>query len=897
MENVRPYSLFTEHDIYLFREGKHYRLYEKFGAHTADIDGVEGTYFAVWAPHAREVSVLGNFNRWHSEKHKLYPRWDGSGIWEGFIAGLNWGTIYKYGIRTNKGALMEKSDPFALSWEQNIQAASQISTTYYDWNDEEWMKSRKDKNSVSASISVYEVHLGSLMRDLDNPKRFLSYREIAERLIPYVKEMGFTHVEFMPVMEHPYEPSWGYQITGFFAANSRFGAPQDLMHLIDELHRHDIGVFLDWVPSHFPGDANGLHFFDGTYLYEHEDPRKGYHPQWNSHIFNYGRPEVKSFLISNALFWLDRYHADGLRVDAVTSILYLDYAREEGQWIPNMFGGNINLEAKEFLQEFNRAVHEFYPEVLTIAEESSDFPKLTKSLDEGGIGFDMKWMMGWMHDTLKYFSEDPLARKYHHNKVTFTSMYMHNEKYMMPLSHDEVVHGKASMIYKMPGDEWQKFANLRALYTYLFTHPGAKLLFMGSEFAQTNDWRFAESLSWNLLQHQVHHGMREFVKDLNHLYTSESSMFENQFLPDAFEWVEANDNDNSIFVYLRKGAAENDRTMTILNLTPRVLDYKIGIDAGTNWEVILNSDDEKYGGSGVRAEILDEEDDEWMMRANAITMKLPPLAGIVLKQKTGKKMRKTTKKTTVTTPKKTDAAKPKAVRKSTVQKKNDPTLISANVVTEQHPETKINAEAIEEAKSKRPVVSRKTAVKSPAKTAVKKPRVNSPEVKETIVSASVVTGIHPEDKISADAVAENTVEETRGKTGAVSTKTPTKSLGMKSTKTRKATTESVKQDNTKSIAAVQVDRDLVSQSSTTVEKTPSKPSLRKSAVAADSKSKITEEKPKDDAQSKTSPTKGSSKRTVAGKQPAAGPKTAAPKAKPSESEAAEVKPARGRKKS
>ena len=367
MENVRPYSLFTEHDIYLFREGKHYRLYEKFGAHAADIDGVEGTYFAVWAPHAREVSVLGNFNRWHSETHKLYPRWDGSGIWEGFIAGLSWGTIYKYGIRTNKGVLLEKSDPYALSWEQNIQAASQISTTYYDWNDEKWMQSRNEKNSVKAPISVYEVHLGSWMRDVDNPDRFFSYSEIAERLIPYVKEMGFTHVEFMPVMEHPYEPSWGYQITGFYAANSRFGAPQDLMNLIDELHRNDIGVFLDWVPSHFPGDANGLHFFDGTYLYEHEDPRKGYHPQWNSHIFNYGRPEVKSFLISNALFWLDRYHADGLRVDAVTSILYLDYARDEGQWIPNIFGGNINLEAKEFLQEFNRAVHEFYPDVLTIA--------------------------------------------------------------------------------------------------------------------------------------------------------------------------------------------------------------------------------------------------------------------------------------------------------------------------------------------------------------------------------------------------------------------------------------------------------------------------------------------------------------------------------------------------
>ncbi|MGZ5188423.1 MAG: 1,4-alpha-glucan branching protein GlgB [Kaistella sp.] len=634
MEKVLPHSLFTDHDIYLFREGKHYKLYDKFGSHSVEVDGRSGVYFAVWAPFAKAVSVIGNFNNWHSESHQLLPRWDESGIWEGFIPGLNWGNLYKYAIRSNTGVLLEKGDPFALSWEQNVQASSVISTTWYEWNDEKWMADRWKKNNLEAPLSVYEMHLGSWMRGVDDPDRFFSYREIAERLVPYLKEMKFTHVEFMPVMEYPYDPSWGYQVTGFFAATSRFGSPQDLMFLINELHKNDIGVILDWVPSHFPGDANGLHFFDGTYLYEHEDPRKGFHPEWKSHIFNYGRPEVKSFLISNAMFWLDRYHADGLRVDAVTSMLHLDYARNEGEWEPNIEGGNVNLEAKQFLQEFNTAVYKEFPDIMTIAEESSDFPMLTKPVHDGGIGFGMKWMMGWMHDTLKYFKEDPISRKYQHNKLTFASMYMYNENYMMPLSHDEVVHGKSSLIYKMPGDEWQKFANLRALYTYMFTHPGAKLLFMGNEFGQTNEWNFTQSLDWHLLQFPVHKGLQEYVKDLNFIYTNETSMYENQYKPEGFEWVEANDADNSILIYLRKGKAENDVTMTVLNLTPRVFDYKIGVNEGTNWEVILNSDDEKYGGSGVKAEIVDEEDDEWMYRPTAIILKLPPLAGVVLKQKT-----------------------------------------------------------------------------------------------------------------------------------------------------------------------------------------------------------------------------------------------------------------------
>ncbi|MFS4427909.1 1,4-alpha-glucan branching protein GlgB [Chryseobacterium sp. S90] len=638
MNSVKTYTLFTDHDVYLFKEGRHYKLYGKFGAHSAEKEGVKGVYFSVWAPNAKKVSVIGNFNNWNHKDHILFPRWDGSGIWEGFIDGLTWGTLYKYAIETQGGEILEKSDPYALSWEQNIQAASLVSTTWYEWNDQEWMDSRWKKNRLEAPLSVYELHLGSWVRDGDYPDRFLNYRDIAKKLVPYIKEMGFTHVEFMPVMEYPYEPSWGYQITGFYAATSRFGSPQDLMFLIDELHQNKIGVILDWVPSHFPGDANGLHRFDGSYLYEHEDPRKGFHPDWKSHIFNYGRNEVKSFLISNAMFWLDRYHADGLRVDAVTSMLHLDYSRNEGEWEPNIYGDNVNLEAKAFLQEFNTAVYkEFGNNIMTIAEESSDFPMLTKPVHDGGVGFGMKWMMGWMHDTLDYFKEDFVNRKFHHHKLTFASMYMYNENYMMPLSHDEVVHGKSSLIYKMKGDEWQKFANLRTLYVYMYTHPGAKLLFMGDEFGQTSEWNFTRSLDWHLLKYPVHKGMQEIVKELNHLYTSDTAFYENQFDKHGFEWVEADDLENSVYVYLRKGKRKDDVAMVALNLAPKVLDYKIGIPAGTHWEVILNSDDEKYSGSGVEPEILEEKYEEWRGYPKSMTVKLPPLAGIILRQKKDKK--------------------------------------------------------------------------------------------------------------------------------------------------------------------------------------------------------------------------------------------------------------------
>lgn len=638
MNFVKTYTLFTDHDVYLFKEGKHYRLYEKFGAHSVEKDGIKGVYFSVWAPNAKKVSVIGNFNNWNHREHILFPRWDQSGIWEGFIPALSLGTLYKYAIETVQGKILEKSDPYALSWEQNLQAASMVSTNWYEWGDQEWLEKRWQKNSLDAPISVYELHLGSWLRSENNPEKFLNYRDIASKLVPYINEMGFTHVEFMPVMEYPYDPSWGYQITGFFAATSRFGSPQDLMFLINELHKNNIGVILDWVPSHFPGDANGLHRFDGSYLYEHEDPRKGFHPDWKSYIFNYGRNEVKSFLISNAVFWLDRYHADGLRVDAVTSMLHLDYSRNEGEWEPNIYGENVNLEAKAFLQEFNTAVYkEFGNNIMTIAEESSDFPKLTKPVHEGGVGFGMKWMMGWMHDTLFYFKEDPINRKHHHNKLTFSSMYMYNENYMIPLSHDEVVHGKASLIYKMKGDEWQKFANLRTLYIYMFTHPGAKLLFMGDEFGQTNEWNFKQSLDWHLLEYPVHKGLQTLVKDLNHLYKNETALFENQFNQNGFEWVEANDQENSVYIYLRKGKRRDDVFMVILNLTPNVLDYKVGVNLGTHWEVVLNSDDEKYSGSGVEANIFREDHDEWMNRPRSISLNLPALSGIVLRQRKDKK--------------------------------------------------------------------------------------------------------------------------------------------------------------------------------------------------------------------------------------------------------------------
>ena len=531
MNKVQTYSLFTDFDIDLFKAGKHFRLYEKLGAHLIEVDGVKGVYFAVWAPSARTVSVIGDFNYWIQGEHQLQVRWDSSGIWEGFIPGIEKGTTYKYKIQSNNGGIItEKADPFAFYCEKPPHTASVIWDLDHKWKDKKWMQTRKEHNDLDKPYSVYEVHLGSWKRHGEE-NRFLTYLEFAEDLVKYVKETGFTHVEFMPVMEYPYDPSWGYQLVGYFAPTSRFGEPQDFMVLVDKLHQAGIGVILDWVPSHFPDDAHGLGFFDGSNLFEHPDRRKGYHPDWKSLVFNYGRNEVRSFLISNALFWLHHYHIDGLRVDAVASMLYLDYSREEGEWEPNIYGGRENLDTISFLKDFNEAVYANYEGVQTIAEESTSFPMVSRPTFVGGLGFGMKWMMGWMHDTLEYFQKETVYRKYHQNDLTFSMTYTYTENFMLPLSHDEVVYGKKSILGRMPGDEWQKFANLRLLYGYMFTHPGTKLLFMGAEFGQSSEWNFESSLDWHLLQYPFHNGIKLVITKLNKLYKTEPALHEKQFSP------------------------------------------------------------------------------------------------------------------------------------------------------------------------------------------------------------------------------------------------------------------------------------------------------------------------------------------------------------------------------
>ncbi|MBC7758282.1 MAG: 1,4-alpha-glucan branching protein GlgB [Phormidesmis sp. FL-bin-119] len=627
------YSRFTDFDISLFRAGRHYKLYEKLGSHVVSHNGLEGTYFALWAPNAKLVSVEGNFNGWNKSSHPMQVRWDGSGIWEVFIPGIGTGEVYKYYITSNSGETLEKADPFAFRWEEPPSTASIVWDTWYEWNDKEWMQLRPAKNALNMPMSVYEMHFGSWARNIESPDVFLSYRQMAAQLIPYIKTMGFTHVEFLPMMEHPFYPSWGYQITGYFAATSRFGTPQDFMFLIDELHKNGIGLILDWVPSHFPGDEHGLYRFDGTHLYEHADMKKGFHPDWKSYIFNYGRNEVKSFLISNAIFWLDRYHADGLRVDAVASMLYLDYSRETGEWIPNEFGGNENLEAISFLKEFNEAVYAIFPDVQTIAEESTAFPGVSKPTYAGGLGFGMKWMMGWMNDTLKYFSKDPVHRKYNHNQITFSTEYAFTENFMLPFSHDEVVHGKGSLLSRMPGDEWQKFANLRLLYLYMFTHPGTKCLFMGNEIGQSREWDFDHSLDWHLLEHAPHQGINQMVKSLNSLYTSEPALYEKSFVSGGFEWIEGGDAENSVLVYSRKGNESVNDLVIILNLTPVPRNaWRIGLPAEGKWRIILNSDDQKFYGSGlVKDAPVISEQIFWHGKEQSGLIYLPPLGGLVLK--------------------------------------------------------------------------------------------------------------------------------------------------------------------------------------------------------------------------------------------------------------------------
>ncbi|MBE0392342.1 1,4-alpha-glucan branching protein GlgB [Flavobacterium sp. PL002] len=601
MSNVLSHSLFTDFDIDLFKAGKHFRLYEKLGAHLIEKEGVQGVYFAVWAPTAKTVSVVGDFNYWTQGAHLLEVRWDSSGIWEGFIPNVQQGAIYKYKIQsTNNDIVTEKADPFAFYCEKPPHTASVVWDLDYKWKDKNWMNVRQNHNGLDKPYSVYEVHLGSWKRH-DNGNRFLTYIEFADDLVNYVKETGFTHVEFMPVMEYPYDPSWGYQLTGYFAPTSRFGKPQDFMFLIDKLHQAGIAVILDWVPSHFPDDAHGLGFFDGSNLYEHPDRRKGYHPDWKSLVFNYGRNEVRSFLISNALFWLQHYHVDGLRVDAVASMLYLDYSRKEGEWEPNIYGGNENLDTISFLKEFNEAVYANYEAVQTIAEESTSFPMVSKPTSMGGLGFGMKWMMGWMHDTLDYFKKETVYRKYHQNELTFSMTYAFSENFMLPLSHDEVVHGKKSIAGRMPGDEWQKFANLRLLYGYMFTHPGTKLLFMGCEFGQSEEWNFEGSLDWHLLQYPYHSGIKKLVTDLNSLYKKEAALYEKQFSQEGFEWINYSDHQNAVFSFIRKGNNPKDDLIIVCNFTEVVRDnYRIGIPKKGELVSIFNSDAKIYGGSDVK---------------------------------------------------------------------------------------------------------------------------------------------------------------------------------------------------------------------------------------------------------------------------------------------------------
>jgi 1,4-alpha-glucan branching enzyme len=627
------FSLLTDYDVHLFKSGKHFKLYEKLGAHPAEFNGAKGTFFAVWAPNAKSVSVIGNFNHWRDGDHRLNPRWDESGIWEGFYSGLAVGEAYKFAIHSSTGEYLEKADPFAFYAEVAPKTASIVWDAKHTWKDDMWMNERKKSAGKPKPYSVYEVHFGSWRRKLEDGNRSLSYKEMARELVAYVKELGFTHVEFLPIMEHPFFGSWGYQLTGYYAPTSRFGQPEDFMFLVDAFHEEEIGVILDWVPSHFPGDVHGLFKFDGTHLYEHADPRKGFHPDWSSYIYNYGRPEVRCFLISNAMYWLDRFHIDGLRVDAVASMLYLDYSRKEGEWIPNTYGGNENIEAILFLKEFNEVVYGTFPDVLTIAEESTAWPGVSRPTYLGGLGFGQKWMMGWMHDTLKYFQKDSVHRRYHQNDITFSIMYAFTENFMLPLSHDEVVHGKGSLMGRMPGDEWRKFANLRMLFSYMYTHPGTKLLFMGGEFGQTAEWNHDGSLDWYLTDHPMHHGIQLLFRDLHTLYRSERSLYQFSFDAKGFEWVDYSDRDNSVIVFQRKDDDPRDGVVVVCNFTPEVRQhYRVGVEFRGTWSEIFNSDDPSYGGTGVMNKgLLYTTPVKFHNRDYSVTLTLPPLGVTVIK--------------------------------------------------------------------------------------------------------------------------------------------------------------------------------------------------------------------------------------------------------------------------
>jgi 1,4-alpha-glucan branching enzyme len=634
VQEAQPwFSLFSDFDIALFKAGKHYRLYNKLGSHQVEHLGTTGTYFAVWAPNAKYVSVVGNFNGWNRYSHAMHVRWDGSGIWEVFLPNVTTGECYKYFIESNNGYEVEKGDPYAYSWETPPLTATVTADISYAWKDDNWLEERRASNPLQKPLSIYEVHLGSWRRVVETEPRFMTYREMAVELTAYCKEMKFTHVEFMPIMEHPFYGSWGYQITGYFAPSSRYGTAQDFMYLIDQLHQAGIGVILDWVPSHFPTDEHGLGYFDGTHLYEYPDPRKGFHPDWKSLIFNFCRNEVRAFLISNALYWLDKYHIDGLRVDAVASMLYLDYSRKEGEWIPNEYGGRENLEVISFLKEFNDAVHHHHPDVLTIAEESTSWPGVTTATDAGGLGFDMKWMMGWMHDTLDYFENDPVYRTYRQGQLTFSLVYAFAEKFVLPLSHDEVVYGKHSLINKMPGDDWQQFANLRLLYGYMYGHPGAKLIFMGGEFAQRHEWQHDYSMDWHEAEYPYHKGIQLWLQQLNMLYQQQPALYQKNYSPEGFEWIDMSDSTNCVISWMRKGESEQDDLIFVANFTPVIRpNYRVGVSQPGKYLEVLNSDNLKFGGSNVlNIGELDTYPIPMHGKNHSLILTLPPLAVITLK--------------------------------------------------------------------------------------------------------------------------------------------------------------------------------------------------------------------------------------------------------------------------
>ncbi len=623
----------SDYDMFLYGQGNHYKIYEKLGAHIITHQGVRGTLFAVWAPSAKRVSVIGDFNQWDGRRHMMRSR-GSSGIWELFIPHLGQDLLYKYEIRTQNDVILTKADPFAFRFEERPKTAAVVhDLDRYQWSDDNWMNERGKINPLEKPMAVYEVHLGSWRRREDEDSRWLTYNEMADELVPYVKSMGYNYIELMPVSEHPFDGSWGYQVTGYYAATSRFGTPEEFMAFVDKCHNEGIGVILDWVPAHFPKDSYALEYFDGTHLYEHEDPRQGIQKDWDTLIFNYGRNEVKNFLTANALFWLDKYHLDGLRVDAVASMLYLDYSREEGEWVPNKYGGRENLEAIEFIKNMNSKVYEFFPGAVTIAEESTAWPGVTLPVHLGGLGFMFKWNMGWMHDMLSFMSQDPIYRRYHMDKLTFALLYAFNENFILPLSHDEVVHGKASLLSKMPGDDWQRFANLRLLLGYMYGEPGKKMLFMGSELGQWSEWDHDKSLEWNLLQYESHQKLRDYVKELNRVYHSEPAMHEVDFSYTGFEWIDFRDADSSVVSFIRKGKNPKDILLFVFNFTPVPKEnYRIGAPVDGYYREILNSDSSSFGGSNIGlGGGISADRKKSHGRSFSLNLTIPPLGLIILK--------------------------------------------------------------------------------------------------------------------------------------------------------------------------------------------------------------------------------------------------------------------------